>query len=230
MANKMKGVFNSSLDSDLDDLLPPQIPAPEEVVKPTGAATSKATPAPTSEAQKSRAAVVPEAPSAAPVQRPRRPRAAGSAPTAEVAPDVYKALRKFTSREKARDPITARTYLQVVLDAIEHSQEALATVWKQPNTTASGGGLFSRQSAAPMRRRRHSEPPGRVPLTGLNPADAAVIDSLIQEWQAPSRSALVEEALRRYEPLWPAARRGRRGAATDADDDDLDDEATAVGA
>jgi hypothetical protein len=137
---------------------------------------------------------------------------------------VYKALRKLTSREKARNPITARTYAEVVLDAIEEGQEELSTFWTQPtNGAGSGGGLFSRRPATPMRRRRHAEPTGRVPLTGLNPDDSDMLNSLIEQWQAPSRSALVEQALRFYEPLWPNPRRVKRGA-----DDDLDEETAAT--
>jgi hypothetical protein len=128
-----------------------------------------------------------------------------------VAPEVHRALRRLTNREKGRDPITARTFAQVVLDAIEDSQERLSTFWKTPTQpTGGGGGLFSRRPAASARRRRHSEPPARIPLTGLNPSDAATIDTLVEQWQAPSRSALVEEALRLYEPLWSATRRGKR--------------------
>ncbi|MEY2457980.1 MAG: hypothetical protein QOK06_3138, partial [Acidimicrobiaceae bacterium] len=61
-----------------------------------------------------------------------------------------------------------------------------------------GGGLFSRRPAAPARRRRHAEPPARVPLTGLSPDDAQALDNLVDTWSAPSRSALVEQALRLY--------------------------------
>ncbi|ORW08018.1 MULTISPECIES: hypothetical protein [Mycolicibacter] len=229
MASKMKGVFSSQLDGDLDDLLP-KIPVPTAAAKPAAAnKPAEAAPTPSTPTEAAPSAPVAPAATTGGVQRPRRRRATGSTPTAEVAPEVYKALRRFTSREKARDPITARKYAEVVLDAIEHSQEELSTFWKQPEAAAAGGGLFSRQPAAPVRRRRHSEPPGRVPLTGLNPADAAILENLIEEWQAPSRSALVEQALRLYEPLWPAARRSRRGAAADGDDD-LDDESSLVSA
>jgi hypothetical protein len=134
--------------------------------------------------------------------RPKRRRATTSVPTAEVAPNIHRALSILTNEEKAADPITARTFAQVVLDAIEANQDKLKTFWKAPTPETSGGGLFSRLPAAPARRRRHPQPPARVPLTGMHPTDAAMLDSLVEQWGAPSRSALVEQALRLYEPLW----------------------------
>jgi hypothetical protein len=105
----------------------------------------------------------------------------------------------LTTRERSRDPITARTYAQVVLDAIEAYQDELARHWQPAAADAeNGGGLFSRRPAPSARRRRHAEPPARVPLTGLNLADAEVLDQLVARWNAPSRSALVEQALRFY--------------------------------
>jgi hypothetical protein len=117
-----------------------------------------------------------------------------------VAPNVFRLLRRLTSREKSRDPIGARTYAQVVMDAIESHQAELAAHWQLREATEpeGGGGLFSRRPVAPVRRRRHAEPPARVPLTGLNPDDAEVLDRLVGTWAAPSRSALVEQALRLY--------------------------------
>lgn len=232
--NKGKGVFTDQL-GDIDEFLPPPIPVP--TVEPEKAVNDASASAPgrNGEAQvdrrvqpspaQSASAAVAQPRASAQEPRPRRRRSAVSTPTAEVAPDVCKALRRFTSREKARDPMTARTFAQVVLDAIDASQHELATFWKDAQSAqAGGGGLFSRRPATPPRRRRHSEPPGRVPLTGLHPDDAATIDSLVEQWQAPSRSALVEQALRLYAPLWPAARRGKRGDSSEAiaDDEDLD--------
>lgn len=232
-----KGVFTDQL-GDLDDLIPPPIPAPVPLAdqrddeSPTRHESQLVEGADDDEQSAQSLSVVPQAangdrPATAPQPRPRRRRNVGSAPTAEVAPEVCKALRRFTSREKARDPMTARTFAQVVLDAIDASQQELAKVWTEPSRTdTGGGGLFTRRPATPPRRRRHSEPPGRIPLTGLHPDDAATIDSLVDAWQAPSRSALVEQALRLYAPLWPATRRGKRGdASTSMADDDEDTDA-----
>ena len=131
-------------------------------------------------------------------RRPQRRRPAVFVPTAEVAPQIHQYLRKLTNSEKSRDPITARTYAQVVLDAIEANQDELAEHWKTQPAEPTTGGLFSRRPAAPAQRRRHPAPPARVPLTGLNKADSAKLDHLVAEWGAPSRSVLVEQALRLY--------------------------------
>ncbi|UQX13530.1 hypothetical protein [Candidatus Mycobacterium methanotrophicum] len=180
-----KGVFVDGLD-DIDEIMPPPIPRPDD--EPAEQESIASTDV--GEAQRS-AAVTSPAP-------PRRRRVAVSVPTAEVAPNIYRHLRRLTTKEKSRDPITARTYAQVVLDAIEAHQDALSTYWTTQDAAGGGGGLFSRRPAAPARRRRHAEPPARVPLTGLNPTDAKVLDDLVGRWSAPSRSALVEQALRLY--------------------------------
>lgn len=194
-----KGVFAEQLD-DIDDLMPqrPAAPAPDEIapVDPT-ADTADDQWREVDEGGLS-PALVDEVPGPQ-ITRSRRRRATASVPTAEVAPHIHRLLRKLTTKERSRDPITARTYAQVVLDAIEAHQEQLATYWRTDAfSTQDGGGLFSRRPAAPPRRRRHAEPPARVPLTGLNPADGQTLDELVANWGAPSRSALVEQALRFY--------------------------------
>lgn len=191
-----KGVFSEQLD-DIDEIMPPPIPKPDEQE------SADAGPPPSDPAEELAVSVAePRSPQSGAVTaaaRPRRRRAASSVPTAEVAPQIHRLLRRLTTRERSRDPITARTYAQVVLDAIEAHQSELATCWQAEAAAAqAGGGLFSRRPAAPARRRRHAEPPARVPLTGLNAADAEVLDQLVARWNAPSRSALVEQALRLY--------------------------------
>ncbi|NGP07971.1 hypothetical protein G6038_21295 [Rhodococcus sp. 14C212] len=132
-----------------------------------------------------------------------RPREGGAAPVSRTAPpevslspSVYDALRALTLRERASNPTTARSYGQVVLDAIELHAVELETHWRA--TAGSSGGLFQRKQAAGARRRRHSEPQARVPLAGVIASDAKVLDRLAEEWGAGSRSALVEQALRLY--------------------------------
>ncbi|ORW07193.1 hypothetical protein [Mycobacterium kyorinense] len=192
-----KGVFTEKLE-DIDDLMPPPISrSAPEVPQPS------AVPDEYDDTEEDHAA------SATPTESgggetsgvitpPRRRRAATSVPTAEVAPQIHRLLRRLTTKEKSRDPITARTYAQVVLDAIEAHQDQLAAHWRREGAVPAGDGLFSRRPAAPARRRRHPEPPARVPLTGLNAADAHVLDDLVIRWDAPSRSALVEQALKLY--------------------------------
>jgi hypothetical protein len=194
-----KGVFAEQLD-DIDDLMPqrPSVSAADELapIDPTAntpddqwSETDEGGPSP---------ALVDDVPGPQ-VTRPRRRRATTSVPTAEVAPHIHRLLRRLTNKERSRDPITARTYAKVVLDAIDAHQEQLATYWRTDAISSQGGGgLFSRRPATPPRRRRHAEPPARVPLTGLNPADGQTLDELVADWNAPSRSALVEQALRFY--------------------------------
>lgn len=195
-----KGVFAEQLD-DIDDLMPQRPAAPPAHEPEVDDSIADTDDAQWSEVDEGQPAADRGGEVADPhITRPRRRRPAVSVPTAEVAPQIHRLLRRLTTKERSRDPITARTYAQVVLDAIEAHQGQLATYWRVDaiNAQGEGGGLFSRRPAAPPRRRRHAEPPARVPLTGLNPADGQKIDQLVGEWNAPSRSALVEQALKFY--------------------------------
>lgn len=193
-----KGVFVDALE-DIDDIMPappPRVARQAEAPEPNAAANATET---------ADEPLLPAAPAEVAVRPrtapPRRRRPAGTVPTAEVEPKIKKKLRRLTTQEKTgNNPTSGRTYAQVVLDAIEENQEELSKHWKTTSTGAhdGGGGLFSRLPAQPARRRRHAEPPARVPLTGLNPSDVQVLDDLVEKWSAPSRSALVEQALRLY--------------------------------
>jgi hypothetical protein len=177
---KGRGVFSDEVAGDIDDLLPSQLPPPPPV-----------------EDDGDQPALPPavRAPAV-----PRRRTAAASVPTVQVDSTVHKKLRSLTTKERARNPVTARSYTQVVLDAIEAHQDQLADMWARSDEQPATHGLFSRQrvTTSPHRRRRHAEPPARIPLAGLNPDDSAAIDQLVVDWNAGSRSALVEEALRLY--------------------------------
>jgi hypothetical protein len=120
-------------------------------------------------------------------------------PTAEISADNLAKLRNLNLAEKRKNPAKARTYGQIVLDAIDAGHEELARHWKPTeNTDKAPGSLFTRQPVV-RKRRRHVAPPAKIALTGLNPADAKTIDEqLVKEWGAPSRSALVDEALTLY--------------------------------
>lgn len=218
-----KGVFNEQL-GDIDEMLP-SIPKPDQRNTVTQPDTQDRPVLPVQSGVEKQAATSAAADSTQ--QKPAtsqdaqvysvretrsRTRAATSVPTAEVAPDIHRALSRLTNREKVKDPIKARTFAQVVLDAIEANQDKLTTFWTAPApVSASGGGLFSRSPAASARRRRHPEPPARVPLTGISPANAEMLDNLVEQWGAPSRSALVEQALRFYEPLKSPKRAPKQG-------------------
>jgi hypothetical protein len=128
--------------------------------------------------------------------------ARGRAPEIAIAPEVYKALRALTLREREVSPSHARTYGQVVLDAVEDNATTLARHWRNGRQRPKSS-LFQRVNPEAPRRRRHSQAPARVPLAGILASDAAQLDRLAVEWGAGSRSALAEQALRLYLEVAP---------------------------
>lgn len=120
-----------------------------------------------------------------------------AAPEVALPEEIYGALRSLTLNERSADPTTARSYGQVVLDAVEQHADELKAHWANDVAT-SGTGLFRRAEAGRPTRRRHNAPRARVPLAGVINTDAAVLDQLVSDWGAGSRSALVEQALRLY--------------------------------
>lgn len=118
-------------------------------------------------------------------------------PEVALPEEIYGALRSLTLNERSTDPTTARSYGQVVLDAVEQHADELKAHWANDVVT-SGSGLFRRAEAGRPTRRRHNAPRARVPLAGVINTDAAVLDQLVSDWGAGSRSALVEQALRLY--------------------------------
>lgn len=194
-----RSAFTGKLD-DIDDILPsaPVLRAAEPVkdveelsadVSSPNAPVGYPTVSAADEVRSSSIAVVPGA-------KPKRRQASSSPPTVQIDSAVHKRLRRLTRSEGIKNPTTARTYAAVVLDAIEANVEALEQHW-QPQS-ASSTGMFSRRKSTTVQRRRHIDPPMRIPLAGMNPDDLAVLDGLVVQWKAGSRSALVEEALRLY--------------------------------
>jgi len=100
---------------------------------------------------------------------------------------VHNQLRQFAARVEL-------PFSVVVLRAIEAEAAELAVAWKTSPTPRSGG-MF--QMVDHRTRNRRTEPFAQIQLR-LTTADADVLESLIRDWGAPSRSALVNEALRRY--------------------------------
>ncbi len=96
-------------------------------------------------------------------------------------------LREFGRR-------TDQTHGAVTLRAIETNAGQLATVWTDAQPAAKGSARLFRN---PSTTRRRAEVGVQTQLR-LDPSDAATLDQLVTEWAAPSRSALVNEALRRY--------------------------------
>ncbi|OHU47201.1 hypothetical protein BKG82_26460 [Mycobacteroides chelonae] len=148
------------------------------------------------------------------------------APTAEISSTNFVKLRNLRLSEQKKNPATARTYGQIVRDAIDNGQQELSKRWKQPaNAEKAPGSLFARQPVA-LKRRKHSSPTAKIALTGLSAGNVATIDEeLVGEWGAPSRSALVDEAL----TLYFKRRRGpvrKKQAAEQQTDGEQHDEST----
>lgn len=131
--------------------------------------------------------------SSPPRKRPGRPRinptdATGSRVVA-VALDtpVREALREHATRLQLTQPTVA-------LRAVESHADELGRHWKNTglNSTAAGA-LFAGSSSPPRFGRPKTSPQMR-----LAEHDIATLDRLVDEWDAPSRSALINEALRRY--------------------------------
>ncbi|MBB3040035.1 hypothetical protein [Hoyosella altamirensis] len=183
-STKRRGAFDpNALGGDIDSLLPQSPP------RPTPIRPVQASPAPDEPA---RASV--SAPQSASAVRSAR----SAPPEAVVAPEVYQTLRKLTMRERQEKPDRARSYGQVVLDAVEAHADDLASHWRETAAVPAASRLFRRVDPSQPRRRRHASSPARIPLAGIIPEDIRQLDTLATEWGAGSRSALVEEALRRY--------------------------------
>lgn len=127
--------------------------------------------------------------------RPLNPEPSAAAPTEvgnKVVPvvldaSVHSELRTFAAR-------TEQTLGGVALRAIEAHADDLQIHWATAHAGAAGR-LFD--TSTQQRRRRRSEPGVQTQLR-ISVRDATTLDLLAGEWGAPSRSALVNEALRRY--------------------------------
>ena len=99
---------------------------------------------------------------------------------------VLSDLRTFAVR-------TEQTQGMVTLRAIEAHADDLAVHWLHHEPPPSAGRLFGNTRTV----HRRTEP-GVQTQVRLAVADAITLDQLVSDWAAPSRSALVNEALRRY--------------------------------
>lgn len=216
---KAKPVFDpSALDDELDEMWPTpsaQPPTrPLEVPRPAPpGAASAVTPSPVEPAQASGVSKSETSaalsPSTVDSRRPG-PRlnsvtvtAAETAkrvrpPEVLLSSEVYDELYKVQIAEKKVRRGLARTMGAIVLDAIEAHAVRLSTTWTNQQPAAVGEGqLFERPSSnAVPRRRRHVTAPRTVVLSGVTPANAQRLDDLVAAWDAGTRSALVEQALR----------------------------------
>ncbi|MGX1810566.1 hypothetical protein ACWIGI_33025, partial [Nocardia sp. NPDC055321] len=110
---------------------------------------------------------------------------------------VADALRRLTHAEKQQRG-RGRSYGEVVLDAIEQFETELREHFAGQVEAKPKGRLFQRVDHSRPRRRRHAEPPVKIPLAGIISGDVESLDLLAEEWHAGSRSALVDQALRLY--------------------------------
>ncbi|MFE3001815.1 hypothetical protein ACFXG4_43410 [Nocardia sp. NPDC059246] len=212
-----KGAFTADDLDDIDELLQPSPPpaAAATIPKPPSAATITAPayelpanghssngPAPAAP-KSARKAAAPKTTSSgdAGTKRPRtapaRTKAAQTIAEAHVTARVAEALRQLTHSEKQQRG-KGRSYGEVVLDAIEEYETELRTHFQEQANAQPTGRLFRRVDQTRPRRRRHTEPPVKIPLAGIIAPDIELLDNLVIEWQAGSRSALVDEALKRY--------------------------------
>ncbi len=117
-------------------------------------------------------------------------------PEASLSADVYERLHQVATDERRDLHSQARPFGVIVMDALERHADRLNSAWKLDPTPAAGS-LFVRPTASAVpRRRRHVRPPRSIPLSGIDETNSEVLDKLAQDWGAPTRSALVEQALR----------------------------------
>jgi hypothetical protein len=218
---RRKPIFDESALDDLDELWPATQPQQPQPAPPTPAQPSRQLDAPATIATTKTAP--PPAPAAAAPPRPAPPRAVASeqatrsrpiTETADPAPsrdaakrarppevllsaEVYDELYRVQIAEKKSRKSLARTMGQIVMDAIEAHADRLVTTWTVQEYAVGEGQLFERPaSTAVPRRRRHAKPPRTVVLSGVTAANGQRLDNLVAEWNAGTRSALVEQALR----------------------------------
>ncbi|MBL1079738.1 hypothetical protein JK358_35590 [Nocardia sp. 2] len=200
-----RGAFKDDDLGDIDDLLPPSPPPvtttpPIQAVPPTAAVTDAQAPVAPAPKPARRAAAKAAAPNTEAPKRSRQParsQRANPIHEAHVAAVVAEALRQLTHSEKSHRG-RGRSYGEVVLDAIEEFETELREHFSREATAKPKGRLFQRVDHTRPRRRRHTEPPVKIPLAGIIATDIESLDLLAEEWHTGSRSALVDQALKFY--------------------------------
>jgi hypothetical protein len=217
---KRKPLFDpNALAEELDDLWP-ATPAPAPApAAPRPTPTRAAAPAPRPVSPPPAAPAQTPAPDhQSPVEeaahaRPSRRPAPASAPSPAkrirppevlLSAEVYDELYRVQIAEKKIRRGLARTMGAIVLDAIEAHAPRLAGTWSDQRYAVGEGQLFERPSSTAVpKRRRHANPPRTVVLSGVTAANGQRLDDLVQAWDAGTRSALVEQALRYQFDLLP---------------------------
>lgn len=99
---------------------------------------------------------------------------------------VHSQLRTYANRVEL-------SFAVIALRAVEAHADELSQHWLTPPQPAKAG-LFAGAAIASGRGVRRAEPPVQIQLR-MSPTDADVLDGLVHDWLAPSRSAL---STRRY--------------------------------
>lgn len=190
------GLLSQPASASSAPAAPAAEPSPAPVVEPTAPSEQETT----QDSGEGQAPSTQKAtPAAEPRRRTRRPgksrgdRSATALPAGpedvpRVVPVVLDAPVLASLREAGRQ--SGLTHGLIALGAIENHADELGARWSSGATRARGGSLFGRTQ--PQHRR--SEPGVQTQLR-VAAGDADVLDDLVARWSAPSRSALVNDAL-----------------------------------
>ena len=142
---------------------------------------------------------VPERPVQAPVRRASGGRASsrtGMGATVDIPQEILSKLRADHERRR-KGGRKGLTYTGLVLLAVNNHINDLRTEWTTDKDEESSalfpglGEMVEKSSRESLRARR------RLTMATLTPEQAKVLDGLVIECKAPSRTALIEAALRR---------------------------------
>lgn len=138
----------------------------------------------------------------------RRSRTTGDRPalaTVYTTSETFRALRNHVQQRKAKGEIVS--YGLVTLLAVQEHRDTLSRLWAEESTGSTAAADASDDDLFGITIRQAA--PKKVPwqLHGASPAQVETLDHLADEWGAPSRSVLVQEALNRY--LEPAPKKRR---------------------
>lgn len=110
---------------------------------------------------------------------------------------IFQKLKTHVSQRKAKGEIVSLG--RIVLLAVRDNREELSTLWPSaPTATELAADEADDDLFGDITIRK--APPKKVPwqLHGAKPVHVAALDRLVDDWNAPSRSVLVEEALTLY--------------------------------
>jgi hypothetical protein len=174
-------------------------PAPEPVAPPEPAAPEPAAPVKPSTQEPRPVPMVRDA-------KPRRPKSEPASPPRTAPAEALGGDRRVvvvyvraSLRGRLRTAAAARpdvTHTDLVLAALDATHDQLGAQFQGTRTGAPGSMFSGRQG---RRRLRHEEPQVQLSIRPWAD-DLAIIDRLVEEAEAPSRSALVDAALDSYLP------------------------------